>query len=51
VLRKQRSGHIVTITSTGGIVGQEFCSTYSASKFGLELQAANFAQMIVCGRR
>ena len=36
VMRKQRSGHGVTITSTGGIVGQEFCSVYSASKFGLE---------------
>ncbi len=36
VMRKQRLGHIVTITSTGGIVGQEFCSAYSASKFGLE---------------
>ena len=36
VMRKQRSGHIVTITSTGGIVGQEFCSAYFASKFGLE---------------
>jgi NAD(P)-dependent dehydrogenase (short-subunit alcohol dehydrogenase family) len=36
VLRKQRSGNVVTITSTGGIVGQEFCSAYSASKFGLE---------------
>jgi NAD(P)-dependent dehydrogenase (short-subunit alcohol dehydrogenase family) len=36
VMRKQRSGHVVTITSTGGIVGQEFCSAYSASKFGLE---------------
>jgi NAD(P)-dependent dehydrogenase (short-subunit alcohol dehydrogenase family) len=35
-MRKQRSGHVVTITSTGGIVGQEFCSAYSASKFGLE---------------
>ena len=36
VMRKERSGHVVTITSTGGIVGQEFCSAYSASKFGLE---------------
>ena len=36
VMRKQRSGQIVTITSTGGIVGQEFCSAYAASKFGLE---------------
>jgi len=36
VLRKQRSGNVVTITSLAGIVGQEFCSAYAASKFGLE---------------
>ncbi len=36
VMRKQRSGAVVTITSTAGIVGQEFCSAYAASKFGLE---------------
>jgi NAD(P)-dependent dehydrogenase (short-subunit alcohol dehydrogenase family) len=36
VMRKQRSGQVVTITSTAGIVGQEFCSAYAASKFGLE---------------
>src|SRR4051812_11370150 len=36
VMRKQRSGHIITISSTAGIVGQEFCSAYAASKFGLE---------------
>jgi NAD(P)-dependent dehydrogenase (short-subunit alcohol dehydrogenase family) len=36
VLRKQRSGHVVSISSTAGIVGQEFCSAYAASKFGLE---------------
>ena len=35
VMRKQRSGHIVTITSTGGIMGQEFCSAYSTQDFGL----------------
>jgi NAD(P)-dependent dehydrogenase (short-subunit alcohol dehydrogenase family) len=36
VMRKQRTGHVVTISSTAGIVGQEFCSAYAASKFGLE---------------
>jgi NAD(P)-dependent dehydrogenase (short-subunit alcohol dehydrogenase family) len=36
VMRKQRSGHIVTITSVAGLIGQEFCAAYAASKFGLE---------------
>jgi len=36
VMREQRLGTVVTITSTAGIVGQEFCSAYAASKFGLE---------------
>src|SRR6266436_2957984 len=36
VMRKQRSGHIITISSTAGLVGFAFCSAYAASKFGLE---------------
>jgi NAD(P)-dependent dehydrogenase (short-subunit alcohol dehydrogenase family) len=36
VMRKQHSGHIVTISSSAGLVGFEFCSAYAASKFGLE---------------
>jgi NAD(P)-dependent dehydrogenase (short-subunit alcohol dehydrogenase family) len=36
VMRKQRSGKVITISSTAGIVGQSFCSAYAASKFGLE---------------
>jgi NAD(P)-dependent dehydrogenase (short-subunit alcohol dehydrogenase family) len=36
VMRKQRSGNIVAMSSTAGIVGQAFCSAYAASKFGLE---------------
>jgi len=36
VMREQHSGHIITISSTAGIVGQEFCSAYAASKFGVE---------------
>ncbi|MFI9781042.1 SDR family oxidoreductase [Streptomyces sp. NPDC051956] len=36
VMREQRSGHIVTISSIAGLVGQEFCVAYAASKFGVE---------------
>jgi NAD(P)-dependent dehydrogenase (short-subunit alcohol dehydrogenase family) len=36
VMRKQRLGHIITISSSAGLVGFEFCSAYAASKFGLE---------------
>jgi NAD(P)-dependent dehydrogenase (short-subunit alcohol dehydrogenase family) len=36
VMRAQRSGLVVVITSTAGITGQEFCSAYAAAKFGLE---------------
>jgi len=36
IMRRQRSGLVVTISSTGGIAGQAFVSAYSAAKFGLE---------------
>jgi NAD(P)-dependent dehydrogenase (short-subunit alcohol dehydrogenase family) len=35
-MRKQRAGHIIAISSTAGLTSLEFCSAYSASKFGLE---------------
>jgi NAD(P)-dependent dehydrogenase (short-subunit alcohol dehydrogenase family) len=36
LMRKQGSGHIISISSTAGLTSYEFCSAYSASKFGLE---------------
>src|SRR2546426_12508110 len=33
VMRKQRSGHIISISSTAGLVGFAFCSAYAAAKF------------------
>ena len=35
-MRAQRSGLVVAISSTAGIVGQEFCSAYATAKFGVE---------------
>jgi NAD(P)-dependent dehydrogenase (short-subunit alcohol dehydrogenase family) len=37
VMRKQRTGHIISISSSAGLAaGFEFVSAYAASKFGLE---------------
>ena len=36
VMRKQLSGHIISISSLAGLVGIEFGSAYAAAKFGLE---------------
>jgi NAD(P)-dependent dehydrogenase (short-subunit alcohol dehydrogenase family) len=36
VMRKQRSGLLMTISSTAGISGGMFCSAYAAAKFGIE---------------
>jgi NAD(P)-dependent dehydrogenase (short-subunit alcohol dehydrogenase family) len=36
VMRQQRSGHVVAISSGAGLVGFPYSSVYAASKFGLE---------------
>ena len=36
VMRRQRSGLVVTISSTAGITGGEFLTAYAASKFAVE---------------
>jgi NAD(P)-dependent dehydrogenase (short-subunit alcohol dehydrogenase family) len=36
VMRRQRSGHVITISSTAGLIGFEFGTAYAASKFGVE---------------
>ncbi|HEX8606495.1 MAG TPA: SDR family NAD(P)-dependent oxidoreductase [Pseudoduganella sp.] len=36
LMRKQRSGLLMTISSTAGISGGMFCTAYAAAKFGVE---------------
>jgi NAD(P)-dependent dehydrogenase (short-subunit alcohol dehydrogenase family) len=36
VMRRQRSGLLLTISSTAGIAGGLFCTAYAAAKFGIE---------------
>jgi NAD(P)-dependent dehydrogenase (short-subunit alcohol dehydrogenase family) len=36
VMRAQRGGQVITVTSTAGLIGGEFTAAYAASKFALE---------------
>jgi len=36
IMRKQRAGLLLTISSTAGIAGGMFCTAYAAAKFGIE---------------
>jgi NAD(P)-dependent dehydrogenase (short-subunit alcohol dehydrogenase family) len=36
VMRKQRSGHIINMSSVAGVVGLKHCSAYGAAKFAVE---------------
>lgn len=46
VMRRQRSGQVITITSTAAFVGGAFTSAYAASKFALEGWAESLAPEI-----
>jgi NAD(P)-dependent dehydrogenase (short-subunit alcohol dehydrogenase family) len=36
VMRRQRSGHVITISSVAGLVGSAYTSAYAASKFAVD---------------
>ena len=46
VMRRQRSGHLVAISSGAGLMGFEYSSVYAASKFGLEGWMGALAQEV-----
>ncbi|WP_201260915.1 SDR family oxidoreductase [Embleya scabrispora] len=35
-MRRERGGHIITISSIDGLAGLEFCAAYATAKFGVE---------------
>ena len=45
-MRKSRSGHIINITSVGGLVGQSFNEFYCAAKFAVEGYTESLATYI-----
>jgi NAD(P)-dependent dehydrogenase (short-subunit alcohol dehydrogenase family) len=46
VMRKQRSGRIINVSSLAGIVGFKHCGAYSAAKFAVEGLSASVTQEV-----
>lgn len=46
IMRKQRSGHIINITSVGGLVGQPFNEFYCGAKFAVEGYTESLASYV-----
>ena len=45
-MRKNKSGHIISITSVGGIMGQPFNDAYCAAKFAVEGMMESLAPVV-----
>jgi NAD(P)-dependent dehydrogenase (short-subunit alcohol dehydrogenase family) len=46
LMRQQRAGLLITVSSTAGIAGMQFCSAYAAAKFGVEGWIESLAQEV-----
>lgn len=46
VMRKQRAGHIINISSVAGVVGLKHCTAYGAAKFAVEGLSLSAAQEV-----
>ncbi|MEH2357300.1 SDR family oxidoreductase [Nostoc sp.] len=47
VMRQQRSGHIINISSVAGVVGFKYCAAYAASKFAVEVEGFGIKMTLV----
>ena len=45
IMRSQREGRVINISSVGGLVGQPFNEIYCAAKFGVEGYTESFSKL------